>query len=183
MGLSGYACTAECCRSRGLCPYGAVSALFLCCAVSGRFRAWCGRVFRRAGRPAPLSSCPRFPRPLFRRGRFLQGFPSGKRKISSQLLHKAFPPHEASPATERVAACSCAFMGHFRLCLHGRVPQKQGSVPLWGCFRVVSVLCRLRPLSGMVRPCFPQGGKACAPFFQPHVSRAPFRRGGDCGSA
>ena len=30
----------------------------------------------------------------------------------------------------------------------------------------------------MVRPCFFAGGKACAPLFTPHVSRAPFRRGG-----
>ena len=57
---------------------------------------------------------------------------SGKSPL--RPLHKAL-----SPATERVAACSCAFMGHFRLCLHGRVPQKQGPVPSLfpRCFCVV----------------------------------------------
>ena len=147
MGRSG-ACTAECRRSMVLCPYGAVSALFLCCAVLFvlcrvvsvlcRLRAAfghgeavfsAGREGLRPSLPAHVSRAPFSVGGVFCRASLPV---SGKSPL--RPLHKAL-----SPATERVAACSCAFMGHFRLCLHGRVPQKQGPVPSLfpRCFCVV----------------------------------------------
>ena len=133
--MSGYACTAECRRSRGLCPrcFRVVSVLCRLPAAFGHGEAVfsAGREGLRPSLPAHVSRAPFSVGGVFCRASLPV---SGKSPL--RPLHKAL-----SPATERVAACSCAFMGLSGYACTAECRRSRGMCPR--CFRVVSVLCRL----------------------------------------